>query len=287
MTLLNLGVARCATMMQVKLRRTAHAGVTDQHATRAAPTLRHVMAAHGLRPRLRSRRRVRAAGARENAMKDDLQLKDEVLSELAWDPAVHAEAIDVSVKDGMVALSGHLGTYAEKRAVEKAVRRVTGVRGVALDLDVILAPEHRRTDSDIARAVLAALQWHAWVPHQRLHVQVEDGWVTLSGEVDWQHQLASAEQCVRPLVGVRGITTRIAVKSRAAGASEEEVSRQIAGALTRHAQREANRIDIGVHGSVVTLEGSVDSLTEREAALGAAAATRGVSRVVDHLAIAG
>jgi osmotically-inducible protein OsmY len=217
-------------------------------------------------------------------MKTDLQLKDDVLSELAWDPAVHAQAIDVTVKDGVVALSGHLGTFAEKRAVEKAVRRVTGVRGLALDLDVQLAPEHRRTDSDIARAALAALRWHAWVPHERLHVQVEDGWVTLTGQVDWHYQLASAEQYIRPLLGVRGITNRIAVKSPVI---ESEVSRQIVGALTRHAQREANRIDVDVQGSVVTLAGTVDSLPEHDAVVAVANATRGVSRVVDHLAIAG
>jgi len=217
-------------------------------------------------------------------MKSDLELKDDVLSELAWDPAVHTQAIDVTVKDGVVAISGYLGTYAERRAVEKAVRRVTGVRGVALDLDVRLAPEHERGDSDIARAAIAALQWHAWVPHERLHVQVQDGWVTLSGEVDWHYQLASAEQCIRPLLGVRGITNNITVRSRV---SERDVSNQIIGALKRHAQREASRIEVDVHGSVVTLEGAVDSLPEHDAALAAAAATRGVSRVVDHLSITG
>jgi osmotically-inducible protein OsmY len=217
-------------------------------------------------------------------MKSDLELKDDVLSELAWDPAVHADAIDVNVRDGVVAVSGHLGTFAEKRAVEKAVRRVTGVRGLTLDLDVELAPEHRRSDSDIARAALATLQWHAWVPHERLQVQVEDGWVTLSGQVDWQYQLASAEQCIRPLLGVRGITNKITLKPRV---DEHDVNQQIVGALTRHARREAGRIEVTVHGGVVTLEGAVASLPEHDAALAAAAATRGVSRVVDHLSVLG
>lgn len=216
-------------------------------------------------------------------MKNDLELKDDVLSELAWDPAVQAQALDVAVKDGVVAVSGQLATYGEKRAVEKAVRRVSGVRGVALDLDVRLAPEHQRGDSDIARAAIAALQWHAWVPHERLHVQVEDGWVTLTGEVDWHYQLASAEQCIRPLVGVRGITNKIVVRSAVSG---DDVSREIVGALKRHAQREARRIEVDVQGSVVTLEGDVESIAEHDAALAAAAATRGVSRVVDHLSIA-
>lgn len=216
-------------------------------------------------------------------MKSDLELRQDILSELAWDPAVNAQAIEVSVKDGRVTLSGELGTYGEKRAVEKAVRRVSGVRGVALDLDVQLRPEHRRSDSDIARAAFAALKWHAWVPHERLHVQVDDGWVTLTGEVDWHYQLASAEQCIRPLVGVRGITSKITVRARVSG---DDVSREIIGALRRHAQREARRIDVDVQGGVVTLEGDVDSIAEHDAALAAAAATRGVSRVVDHLSVA-
>lgn len=216
-------------------------------------------------------------------MKSDQQLRDDVVAELAWDPAVRAEHIDVTVRDGTVALSGHVGTLAEQRAAEDAVRRVAGVRGLAIDIDVRLAPEHRRADSDIAKAALAALAWHAWVPHERIQVQVDDGWVTLDGDVDWHHQLASAEQCVRPLTGVRGISNRIIVRSRVTGA---DVSRQIIGALTRHAQREARRIDIDVQGGVVTLEGSVDSLPEHDAAMAAAAATRGVSRVVDHLSVA-
>lgn len=162
------------------------------------------------------------------------------------------------------------------------MRRVAGVRGIALELDVKLTPESKRSDSEIAKAALHALRWHSWVPNERLQVEVEDGWVTLSGEVDWHYQLASAEQCVRPLLGVRGITNNITVKPRV---SEKDVSNEIIGALTRHAQREARKIEVIVDGGTVTLEGDVDSLSEHDAALGAAAATRGVSRVVDHLSV--
>lgn len=215
-------------------------------------------------------------------MKTDAQLKSDVTSELAWDPAVNATAIGVMVKEGVVTLTGHLDSFAEKHAVERAVRRVAGVRGLALELDVRLAPEHQRSDSEIAKAALHALQWHSWVPNERLQVEVEDGWVTLGGEVDWHYQLTSAEQCVRPLVGVRGVTNRITVKPRV---SEKDVSNEIISALTRHARREARKIEIAVEGGVVTLEGAVDSLPDHDAALAAAAATRGVSRVVDHLAV--
>lgn len=217
-------------------------------------------------------------------MKSDLELKSDITSELAWDPAVRAAAVGVAVEDGVVTLTGELDSYAEQKAVEKAVRRVAGVRGVVLELEVKLAPEQQRADSDIAKAALAALRWHASVPHERLQLQVTDGWVTLAGDVDWHFQLAAAEQCVRPLVGVRGITNTVTVKPRA-GATD--VSSEILEALTRHAQRAGRKIDVRVQGGTVTLHGTVESLVERDAAVAAAAATRGVSSVVDRLSIRG
>ena len=216
-------------------------------------------------------------------MKTDSQLKADVTSELAWDASIDATAIGVMVNDGVVTLAGHLNSYAEKHAVERAVRRVGGVRGIALDLEVRISPTDKRSDSDIAKAALAALRWHSSVPHERIMVEVEDGWVTLTGEVDWHHQFASAEQCIRPLMGVRGVTNKIAIKSRA---TEKDVSAEIAAALARHAQREAQRIGVTVDGSVVTLSGDVHSLPEHDAAIVAASSTRGVSRVVDRLAVA-
>jgi len=215
-------------------------------------------------------------------MKSDQELKRDVMSELAWDPAVQAEAIEVNVEDGVATLAGELASYAERKSVEKAVRRVAGVRGVVLQLEVRLAPAQQRADSDIAKAALAALRWHASVPHERLQLAVDDGWVTLGGDVDWHFQLAAAEQCVRPLVGVRGITNNIAVKPRAGDA---DPSGEILEALTRHAQQGGRRIDVRVQGGTVTLQGTVGSLVERDAAVAAAAATRGVSNVVDRLSI--
>ena len=215
-------------------------------------------------------------------MKTDLQLKNDILAELAWDTVLGTVPIEVSVKDGIVNLTGQVGSSAQKHALEKAVRRVAGVRGLAVDVEVKLAPEHERTDSAIARAALDALQWHSWVPHERVQLQVEDGWVTLSGEVDWHYQAASAEKCIRPLTGVRGVINKITVKPRA---SENDISAEITDALTRHARRKASHISVQVEGGVVTLSGEVDSLPEHEAALGAAWRTRGVSRVVDHISV--
>jgi len=215
-------------------------------------------------------------------MKTDAHIKADVTDELAWDPAVNATGIGVAVKDGVVTLTGHLDSYAEKHAVEQAVHRVAGVRGIAVELDVRLATEHKRSDSDIAQAAATALQLNSLVPDEKIQVLVETGRVTLTGEVDWSYQLASAEQCVRPLAGVRGLSNRITIKSRA---SSKDVGAQITAALTRQAAREAKHITVEVEGSVVTLWGKVHSLAEREAAVGAAFSARGVSRVVDKLEV--
>lgn len=151
-----------------------------------------------------------------------------------------------------------------------------------IELDVKLAAEHKRSDSEIAQAAASALRWSSLVPDERVKVEIEDGWVTLTGEVDWGYQLASAEQSIRPLVGVRGLTNRITIKPRA---SSKDIGAEITAALTRQAAREAKHIDIEVTGGVVTIRGKVHSLAEHKAAIGIAFAAQGVSRVVDKLEV--
>ena len=215
-------------------------------------------------------------------MRSDSDVKADVMEELVWDASITATGIGVLVKDGVVNLTGHLDTFAEKHAVERAVRRVAGVRGIVLELDVKLAAELKLSDSEIAQAAASALRGSSLVPDERVKVEIEDGWVTLTGEVDWVYQLASAEQSVRPLVGVRGLTNRIHIKARA---SSKDIGTGIAAALTRQAMREAKHLDIEVRGGVVTIRGKVHSVAEHDAAIGAAFATRGVSRVVDKLEV--
>jgi osmotically-inducible protein OsmY len=218
----------------------------------------------------------------KDAMKTDSQLKADVTAELDLDRAIDAKSIGIAVRDGVVTVSGHLATFAMKHAVERAMRRLAGVRGVALELDVKVAPRHRRSDTEIAEAAGAALLWHSLVPDDHVKVEVEDGWVTLAGQVDWPYQRASAEHCVRPLLGVRGISNEVVVRPRVRG---KDIAGQITAALARHAQREARHIEVTVEGSVVTLSGKVDSAAGHDAIVGAAFGTRGVSTVVDKLEV--
>lgn len=215
-------------------------------------------------------------------MKSDTQLESDVTSELAWDPSINATAIGVMVKNGIVTLSGQLDTFGEKHAVARAVSRVAGVRGIALDLDVKLAADHKRNDTEIAHAALGAWRWHSWVPHEHLQVEVEDGWVTVSGEVDWHYQLKSAEQCVRPLMGVRGLTNKITVKPPA---SEQDVAAEITAALIRQARQDARNLSVKVADGVATVSGPVHSMAEHDWVVQAASTTRGVTRVVDELSV--
>lgn len=216
-------------------------------------------------------------------MKTDPQLRTDVQAELAWDPAVTDATIGVAVKDGVVTLSGTVNRYMEKTAAAVATRRVAGVRGIAMDLEVKLAPGHVRGDSEIADAAAHALRWNALVPPDKIVVEVDDGWVTLTGEVDWPYQSSSAERCIEPLVGVRGVLNHVKLRQRV---NAETVRDQIASALARHARREAQHIAIEIEGGVVTLRGQVESMAEHDAALGTAGTTAGVTRVVDRLVVA-
>jgi len=215
-------------------------------------------------------------------MKTDSDLRHDILTELAWDPVVPEAKVGVAVSDGVVTLSGHLDTYAEKIATQRAVERVSGVQAIALEIDVVPQGVHKRSDTEIAMAAEQALGWNTSVPKDRVKVAVEKGWVTLSGELDWNFQRSAVERMIRPLRGVLGISDNITLKSLPIPAN---LSARIQDALTRQASREARRIEIAVDGSVVTLRGHVHSWAERNAAEGATWSAPGVSRVDNQLTV--
>lgn len=215
-------------------------------------------------------------------MKTDAQLKKDVQAELEWDASVYAANVGVAVKDGVVTLTGHLDTFAEKYQIERAALRVSGVRALAVELDVKLAANHVRSDSEIAQAVESALQWHALIRADRVRFKVEKGWITLSGEVDWDFQRRNTEKAVRTLVGVTGVTNTITLKALTSPAN---VTARIRDALKRQAEREANAIQVDVVDSTATLRGQVHSWPERVAAQGAAFSAPGITRVVNELRV--
>jgi osmotically-inducible protein OsmY len=215
-------------------------------------------------------------------MKTDSDLKKDVLAELLWDPLVPEAKVGVAVNEGVVTLSGHLDTYAEKVAAKRAVERVAGVKAIAVELSVIPAGLHQRSDTEIATAIEHVLGWNTSVPQDQVKVAVEKGWVTLGGELDWNFQRRAVERMIRPLKGVVGITDNIRLKELPVSGN---ISTRIQDALTRQAVREAQRIEILLDGSVVTLRGNVHSWAERNAAEGATWSAPGVSRVNNQLVI--
>ena len=215
-------------------------------------------------------------------MKTDADLKRDVQAELSWEPAVKSTDIGVAVRDGVVTLTGHIETFAEKYAAERAVRRVNGVKAIALELDVRLSPQHHRSDTDIATAAKQALMWNTLVPLDQVRITVDKGWVTLHGEVQWDYQRRSVEKAIRPQMGVIGITNEITIKQQVTPA---DLQTRINDAFKRQVEREMKHLDIKVDGSTVTLRGTVNSWHEREAAQGIAWAAPGVRAVINELKI--
>jgi osmotically-inducible protein OsmY len=219
---------------------------------------------------------------RRKTMKSDRELQIDVLDELRWEPDVKATDIGATVKDGVVTLVGTVDSYAEKWAAERAMKRLPGVKALAIEIEVEPPGGSQRTDSDIAGAAEHALKWHVLVPDDRIKVTVENGRLTLEGEVDRQFQKSAAERAVLHLTGVKGVTNQITIKPKVAPAKVKE---QIEAAFKRNALFDAHQINVQVDGSKVTLSGSVGSWVERDEAEDSAWAAPGVSEVKNDLLI--
>lgn len=215
-------------------------------------------------------------------MKFDSEIERDVRDELQWDPDLDAENIAVSVKDGVVLLTGFTRSYTDRLEAEAAAKRVAGVHAVANDIEVRLPAIDQRPDPDIARDAVAVLKAQLPISHDKIKVIVKDGWITLEGTAEWQYQKTTAENAVRKIRGVKGVTNVIQLKP---AVQPTDIQRKIQEAFKRSAEVDANRITVETKGSEVILKGTVRSWIEREEAERVAWSAPGVTHVEDRIVV--
>jgi osmotically-inducible protein OsmY len=215
-------------------------------------------------------------------MKTDSQLQRDVLDELQWEPRVAHASIGVAAMDGVITLSGFVGSYAEKLAAEQAARRVKGVRGLAEEIEVRLRNDAKTADPEIAKRIADMFEWSALIPGDRIEIKVEQGWVTLNGAVDGYFQRKAAGDLVSRITGVRGVSNQIVIREVP---SPADVKDRIVDAFRRHADLDASTITVAAEGHTVKLGGKVHASYERRIAEQAAWSAPGVSRIEDNIVV--
>jgi osmotically-inducible protein OsmY len=215
-------------------------------------------------------------------MKSDYEIQKDVMEELRWEPGLYATEIGVAVKDGIVTLSGTVDSFAKKIAAERAATKVAGVKAVAEDIEVKIFSGLKKNDTEIAQAIANALKWNSSVNENKIKVKVDNGWVTLEGEVEWEFQKNSAKTAIENLLGVRGISNLIQVTPRA---KMSEVKQKITAAFQRHASLDASKVHVETIVNKVILTGKVRSLAEKRDAEDAAWAAPGVTMVDNKIEV--
>lgn len=213
--------------------------------------------------------------------KDDEQIQIDVMKELKFDPSVTSAQISVTAKNGIVTLSGSVPHFFEKTSAEEAAQRVGGVRAVADEIEVQLMGAYEKSDAEIANAVLNAIEWNFSVPRD-VKVSVDNGWITLRGEAEWDYQRQATKKAVSHLLGVKGVRNNMTIKARA---DATDIQHRIEEAFKRSAEADGKNISVRVDGNKVTLAGKVHSFSDLADAGTAAWNTPGVSEVVNNLRI--
>lgn len=215
-------------------------------------------------------------------MTTDAQLQHDVIAELEWEPSVDHAHIGVAVRNGIVTLSGFVSSYGDKLAAERAALRVRGVHGLAEEIHVRFPTDPKTSDGEIARRIVDIIAWDTSIPTDAVDVKVEQGWVTLSGKVDWHYQRETARQDAAKIPGVKGVSNAIDVRPRA---TATDVKERITAAYQRAAAGEASGVEVKVEGGTVKLAGKVKNWRERAVAERAAWSAPGVTRVEDNIIV--
>jgi len=215
-------------------------------------------------------------------MKTDAQIQQDVINQLKWNPLLNASEIGVAVKNGVVTLSGRVDTYLKKMEAEREAKKVFGVKAIAEDIQVGISAPYKKSDSEIAEAVLNALKWHTSIQEQTIKVKVEEGVVTLEGEVEWGYQREAAKTAIMNFAGVRNVINNINIKPKV---TPSDIKQKINSAFHRSANIDSNKIHADVFGSKVILKGKVRSFTEKEDAEDAVWAAPGVLAVENNLEV--
>lgn len=213
-------------------------------------------------------------------MKSDKEIQKDVIAELNFDPAVNQAEIGVQVKDGVVTLTGHVSNYSEKWNAETAAQRVAGVKALVIDMDIVLPETSIRSDADIAQSVENILRWKTFLPEDAVKIMIENGWVKLSGEVEWEYQRLLTIDAIRHITGVTGVSDDIKLKPKMGSNTIKSV---IEAALKRRSRDVSKNIEVAVQGGEVTLTGNVLDWSDRDLATHSAWNTPGVSNVKDHM----
>jgi osmotically-inducible protein OsmY len=215
-------------------------------------------------------------------MRKDIEIQNDVVSELKWEPGLQDDDIAVGVRDGVVTLGGVATSYGDKMSAERVASRIKGVKAIANDIDVKIPSIASRADPDIAHAALDALKWDIAVPENLIKVKVDKGWLTLEGEVEWYYQRDAAERAVRYLTGVKGVTNLIRMRVRPA---PSDVKQRILDTLQRNARFDAEHVSVDIQGHRAVLRGTVRSYTESRDAARAANNAPGITEVENRLAV--